>query len=58
LLSWGGSARFGGHDYLSFGWDLAVVALVGIAFFYWGIACGWRTPDMDEAESRHAPITD
>ncbi|MGH8162717.1 MAG: APC family permease [Rhodanobacteraceae bacterium] len=58
LLSWAGSARFGGHDYLTFGWDLAVVALVGFVFFYWGIACGWRTQDVEQAASRHTPITD
>jgi Amino acid transporters len=50
-LSWAGSARFGGHGWLPFGWDLAAVALAGLLFYLWGLRCGWRTPDV-EAETR------
>ncbi|MGH8156310.1 MAG: APC family permease, partial [Rhodanobacteraceae bacterium] len=47
VLSWGGSTRFGGHGYLPYGWDLLVVAAVAVGFFAWGLACGWRTPEID-----------
>ena len=30
-VSWAGSARFGGHGYLTWGWDLLVVALIALA---------------------------
>jgi amino acid transporter len=43
LTSWAGSARFGGHDYLTWGWDLTVVAALGLIFFIWGTKSGWRT---------------
>jgi hypothetical protein len=54
LVSWAGSAKFGGRDYLKWGWDLVVVALIGLAFFVWGNASGWRTPAVEEAEREHA----
>jgi hypothetical protein len=44
-----GSVKFGGLDYLTFGWDLAVVALIGLVFFLWGVKSGWRTPSIEEA---------
>jgi amino acid transporter len=48
-LSWAGSAKFGGKDYLTWGWDLAVVAAVGIVFYIWGVKSGWRTPSVEAA---------
>jgi amino acid transporter len=47
FVSYVGSAKFGGRDYLSYGWDLIAVAIVGAVFYFWGVACGWRTPDVD-----------
>jgi hypothetical protein len=46
-LSWAGSDKFGGHGFLPYGWDLAIVAAVAIVFFVWGLACGWRTPEVE-----------
>ncbi len=48
LLSWLGSTRFGGRGYLPYGWDLLVVAVVGLAFYLWGVRSGWRTPAVEE----------
>jgi amino acid transporter len=53
LVSWGGSTTFGGRGYLPYGWDLAVVAVIGIVFYFWGIATGWRTPMVDAARFDH-----
>jgi hypothetical protein len=50
LVSWAGSARFGGHDYLTWGWDLVVVASLGLIFFIWGVRSGWRTPAVQQAQ--------
>ena len=50
LVSWSGSARFGGHDYLTWGWDLLVVALLGAIFFIWGVRSGWRTSAVGQAQ--------
>ncbi|MBS0364346.1 MAG: APC family permease [Proteobacteria bacterium] len=52
-VSWAGSARFGGHDYLRWGWDLAVVAAVALLFFWWSVKSGWSTPAVQEAQERH-----
>ncbi len=52
-LSWAGSARFGGHDYLPWGWDLLVVGACGVVFFAWGVRSGWSTPALEEAQRTH-----
>ncbi|HLY53081.1 MAG TPA: APC family permease, partial [Steroidobacteraceae bacterium] len=49
LVSWAGSAKFGGRDYIVWGWDLVVVALIGLVFFLWGRSSGWRTPAVAAA---------
>jgi amino acid transporter len=53
FVSWAGSARFGGHDYLTWGWDLMVVAALGLMFFIWGAKSGWCTPAVEQAEIDH-----
>lgn len=56
-LSWAGSAKFGGKDYLTWGWDLAVVAAVGIVFYIWGVKSGWRTPSVEAAHGEVPELT-
>jgi amino acid transporter len=53
FVSYVGSTKFGGLGYLSYGWDLAVVAGVGLVFYFWGLRCGWRTPDIETLS--HSP---
>ncbi len=50
LVSWLGSSTFGGRGYLAYGWDLVVVAVIGVAFYVWGVQSGWRTPSVEQAE--------
>jgi hypothetical protein len=47
LVSWAGSTMFGGKGYLSYGWDLALVAVIGLVFYLWGVKSGWRTPSVE-----------
>jgi amino acid transporter len=47
LLSYLGSAKFGGVDVIKYGWDLIAVAIIAMAFYFWGLYCGWRTPDIE-----------
>ena len=54
FVSWAGSARFGGHDYLTWGWDLMVVAALGLMLFIWGAKSGWCTPAVEQAEIDHS----
>ena len=49
-MSWLGSSTFGGRGYLAYGWDLVVVAVIGVAFYVWGVQSGWRTPSVEQAE--------
>jgi amino acid transporter len=53
FVSWAGSAKFGGHDYLTWGWDLVVVAALGLIFFIWGVKSGWSTPAVRQAQIDH-----
>jgi amino acid transporter len=46
LISFVGAREFGGRGLLPFGPDLAVVAIVGALFYWWGVRSGWRTPAM------------
>jgi amino acid transporter len=49
-LSWAGSDKFKGHNYLPYGWDLVIVAVIALFFYVWGVKSGWRTPSVEEAE--------
>jgi amino acid transporter len=53
FVSWAGSARFGGRDYLTWGWDLVIVAALGLLFFIWGVKSGWSTPAVQVALIDH-----
>jgi len=50
FVSWAGSTTFGGKGYLSYGWDLVVVGVIGLVFYLWGVRSGWRTPSVEAAE--------
>ncbi|MEP7247147.1 MAG: APC family permease [Gammaproteobacteria bacterium] len=54
-VSWAGSEKFGGRNYLTWGWDLIVVAAIGLVFFLWGVRSGWDTPSVRQAHIDHAP---
>ncbi|WP_046090307.1 hypothetical protein [Streptomyces antioxidans] len=41
---------FGGRGYLPGGWDIVIVALIGLAFYFWGVRSAWRNPTLLEAE--------
>ncbi|HWU77258.1 MAG TPA: APC family permease [Rhodanobacter sp.] len=53
-----GSAKFGGLDYIHYGWDLAVVGVIGLVFFLWGVKSGWRTPSVEAARLEAAADPD
>ena len=53
FVSWAGSVRFGGRDYLRWGWDLLVVAALGLLFFIWGVKSAWSTPAVQQALIDH-----
>jgi len=56
LVSYFGSSEFGGRNVIPFGWDLAIVAVIGIAFYFWGVTSGWRTPAVEAAHGKIPPI--
>ncbi len=49
LVSWAGSTQFDGKGYLPYGWDLVIVAIVGLVFYLWGVKSGWCTPSLEAA---------
>lgn len=50
LVSWAGGKDYGGRGYLPEGWDLVIVAAIGLAFYAWGVSSAWRNPSLVEAE--------
>ncbi|SDV50411.1 APC family permease [Chitinasiproducens palmae] len=48
VVSWSGSTSFGGRGYLPFGWDMVVVAVLALGFYYWGVGTGRHTEYLDE----------
>jgi amino acid transporter len=56
ILSWAGSKEFEGHDYIGFGWDQLCVALTSLAFYFWGVRSGWRTPAVIGVENDAAEM--
>ena len=43
-----GSKQFGGLGWLPYGWDMLLVALLALGFYYWGVSAGYRSPYLDE----------
>src|ERR1700684_2700194 len=56
VLSWAGSKEFEGHDYIGYGWDQLCVALTSLAFYFWGVRSGWRTPAVIAVEKDAAEM--
>jgi amino acid transporter len=56
ILSWAGSKEFEGHDYIHYGWDQLCVALAALAFYFWGLRSGWRTPSVIAVENNAAEM--
>jgi amino acid transporter len=57
LETYFGSARFGGqynklHGLIHYPWDLVVVIVLAIGFYYWGVASGSGSKQTDEAIER------
>jgi hypothetical protein len=52
VMSLIGSKQFGGSGLLPYGWDMAVVAVMSLLYYYWGVHTGYRSDYLDERESR------
>ncbi len=50
LESWLGSSKFGGINVISYGWDMLVVAVSSLLFYYWGLKSGWHTEQVARLE--------
>jgi amino acid transporter len=55
LVSAIGGTRFGGLGYLPWGWDLLVVAVLGLVFFVWGVRSANRWSGLGELEAELGP---
>ncbi|WP_109430732.1 amino acid permease [Sulfoacidibacillus thermotolerans] len=50
LLTYVGSTKLGEFkNYIPYPWDLVVVTVVSLGFYYWGVASGYRTHEVGEA---------
>jgi amino acid transporter len=52
ILSLIGSKQFGGMGVLPYGWDMLVVIVFALIFYYWGVHTGYRTEYLNERESQ------
>jgi amino acid transporter len=57
VLSWAGSKEFEGRGYIGYGWDQLCVAITSLAFYFWGVRSGWRTPAVIAVEKNAAEMT-
>ncbi|MBN3759700.1 APC family permease [Burkholderia sp. Ac-20365] len=51
ILSLIGSKQFGGLGVLPYGWDMVVVIVFSLIFYYWGVHTGYRSEYLDERET-------
>ena len=51
VLSLTGSKEFGGLGVLPYGWDMLVVIVFSLVFYFWGVRTGYRTEYLEERES-------
>ncbi len=56
VLSWAGSKEFEGRGYIGYGWDQLCVAVTSLAFYFWGVRSGWRTPAVMAVENHAAEV--
>ncbi len=54
VVSYIGSPEFGGTGVIPYGWDLALVAVIGLLYFLWGAHAGWRTPSIEAIQIEEA----
>ncbi|MFF3767838.1 APC family permease [Streptomyces sp. NPDC001922] len=54
FVSWAGGKEFGGRGYLPEGWDILVVALIGLAFYAWGVRSAWPNPSLADVRAEMA----
>ncbi|MEM5436945.1 amino acid:proton symporter, partial [Paraburkholderia diazotrophica] len=51
ILSLIGSKQFGGMGVLPYGWDMLVVIVFSLVFYYWGVHTGYRSTYLDERDT-------
>jgi hypothetical protein len=52
VLSLIGSKQFGGSNVIPYGWDMLVVALFSLVFYFWGVNSGYRSPYLKERDEQ------
>jgi amino acid transporter len=52
LVSWLGSPAFGGTGVIPYGWDMVLVAVSALVFYFWGIRSGFTTAQVEKASTR------
>ncbi|MEY8349553.1 hypothetical protein AALF16_14820 [Bacillus cereus] len=44
------SNKFGGHNFITYGWDFLLITVLALLFYFWGVQSGRYTEYMREAE--------
>lgn len=53
-VSWAGSTEYGGQGYIPEGADLALVAVLALVFYYWGVRSAWANPSLAQVREELA----
>ncbi|MCQ4082349.1 APC family permease [Streptomyces sp. RB6PN25] len=51
FVSYIGGKDFGGKGWLPSGWDLLVVAVIGLIFYAWGVRSAWPNPSLAQVRA-------
>jgi amino acid transporter len=51
FVSWCGSRAFGGQGWLSYGWDMVVIAALALGFCEWGLRSAYANPATGSLET-------
>ncbi|AEW96308.1 MULTISPECIES: APC family permease [Streptomycetaceae] len=51
FTSFVGSTQYGGRGWLPEGWDLLVVVVIGLVFYFWGVRSAWVNPSLTQARA-------
>jgi amino acid transporter len=49
-VSYLGSEKFGGHNVIPFGWDMAVVTCMSLLFYSWALKSGFKTEYLEQGK--------
>ncbi|OIV37341.1 amino acid:proton symporter [Mangrovactinospora gilvigrisea] len=54
FVSYAGGKEFGGRGWIPEGWDMVLVGVLGLVFYWWGVRSSWNNPSLRRARQEAA----